>query len=191
MKEAEEICPKSEEEWREWLELNHKRKDAVWLVFYKKSNPNFNLSWSESVDQALCFGWIDSTKKTIDKERFKQYFSKRKPKSNWSKVNKDKIKNLIDQKLMKEAGYKSIEIAKENDSWAILDIVERLEIPEDLEQELRIQKGAMQYFESLNKSSKKVLLYWVVSAKRDNTRNKRISEIVENASLQMKSKQFR
>lgn len=191
MKEAKEICPRSREEWRDWLELNHKEKDAIWLVFYKKGTPNFNLSWSESVDESLCFGWIDSTIKTIDNERFKQYFSKRKPKSNWSKVNKDKVKMLIDQSLMKEAGYKSIEIAKENGSCTILDTVERLEIPEDLEQELRRQKGAMKYFESLNKSSKKGLLYWVASAKRDDTRNKRISEIVENASLQMKPKQFR
>jgi len=191
MKEAEEICPSSREEWRDWLELNHKEKDAVWLVFYKKSTPNFNLSWSESVDESLCYGWIDSTKKTIDDERFIQYFSKRKPKSNWSKVNKDKVKNLIDQRLMKDAGFKSIEVAKKNGSWTILDTVERLEIPEDLERELRRQKGAMQYFETLNKSFKKGLLYWVVSAKTDQTRNKRISEIVENASLQMKPKQFR
>lgn len=106
-------------------------------------------------------------------------------------MNKGKVKDLIDQRLMKEAGFKSIEVAKENGSWSILDAVERLEIPEDLEQELRRHKGAMQYFESLNKSSKKALLYWVVSAKRDNTRNKRISEIVENASLQIKPKHFR
>lgn len=191
MKEAEEICPKNKKEWREWLELNHKEKNAVWLIFYKKSSPNFNLSWSESVDESLCFGWIDSTKKTIDNERFKQYFSKRKPKSNWSKVNKDKIKNLIDQRLMKEAGYKSIEIAKENGSWTILDAVENLEIPKDLEQELKIHKEAMRYFESLTKSLKKQLLYWVISAKRDETRNKRIKEIVENASIQQKPKQFK
>lgn len=65
MKEAEEICPRSREEWRDWLELNHKEKDAVWLVFYKKGTPNFNLSWSESVDESLCFGWIDSTKRQL------------------------------------------------------------------------------------------------------------------------------
>lgn len=191
MKEAEEICPKNKEEWREWLKLNHKEKDAVWLIFYKTSSPNFNLSWSESVDESLCFGWIDSTKKKIDNERFKQYFSKRKPKSIWSKINKDKIKNLIDQKLMKEAGYKCIEVAKENGSWTILDTVENLEIPKDLEEELKNQKGAMQYFENLSNSSKKSLLYWIISAKRDETRNKRILEIVENAVLQMKPKQFR
>ena len=86
---------------------------------------------------------------------------------------------------------KALKSQKKNGSWTILDTVERLEIPEDLERELRRKKGAMQYFESLNKSSKKGFLYWVASAKRDNTRNKRISEIVENASLQMRPKHFR
>jgi uncharacterized protein YdeI (YjbR/CyaY-like superfamily) len=191
MKEAEVICPKNKNEWREWLELNHKKKDAVWVIFYKKHAPNFNLSWSESVDESLCFGWIDSTKKKIDNERFKQYFSKRKPKSNWSKVNKDKIKNLIDQGLMEEAGYKSIEVAKENGSWTILDSVENLEIPKDLMLQFLNHKGALEYFESLSKSNKKSLLYWVVSAKKKETRQKRILEIVENASVQMKPKQFR
>lgn len=191
MKEAKEICPKNRKAWREWLQLNHIEKDAVWLIFYKKKSPNFNLSWSESVDEALCFGWIDSTKKTVDKERYKQYFSKRKPKSNWSKVNKDKITSLIDQGLMKKAGYKSIEIAKENGSWTILDTIENLEIPEDLERELKSLKGAREFFEKQSKSYKKSMLYWVFSAKRKETRNKRIMEIVENASVQRKPKQFR
>ncbi|MGY0392195.1 YdeI/OmpD-associated family protein [Bizionia sp. KMM 8389] len=191
MKDAEEINIKSQTEWREWLELNHIKKDSVWLIFYKKNSPNYNLSWSESVDESLCFGWIDSTKKTIDSERYKQYFCKRKHKSNWSKVNKEKVKNLINQGLMTEAGYKSIEIAKENGSWTILDAIENLEIPKALEQALRNEKNATAYFESLSKSVKKSLLYWVVSAKREATKSKRIAVIVENASKQMKPKQFR
>ncbi|MDW5290290.1 YdeI/OmpD-associated family protein [Formosa sp. PL04] len=191
MKEVEEYCPSNKQDWRKWLELNHIEKDAVWLIFYKKKSPNHNLNWSESVDESLCFGWIDSTKKTIDTERYKQYFSKRKAKSNWSKVNKVKIKNLIDQELMKAAGYKSIEVAKENGSWTILDGVENLEIPKDLKQELAICKVASEYFESLSKSNKKSILYWVISAKRKETRHKRIIEIVESASLQLKPKQFR
>ncbi|WP_121666187.1 YdeI/OmpD-associated family protein [Mesonia aquimarina] len=191
MRETEEICPKNKQEWREWLELNHTEKEAVWLIFYKKASPNFNLSWSESVDESLCFGWIDSTKRTIDTERYKQYFTKRKAKSNWSKINKKKIKSLIDKGLMTEAGYKSIEIAKENGSWTMLDSVENLEIPSDLLQEFANHKGAVKYFKSLSKSDKKSILYWVVSAKREKTRHKRIIEIVENASQQLKPKQFR
>ncbi|NQX81409.1 MAG: YdeI/OmpD-associated family protein [Flavobacteriaceae bacterium] len=191
MKNLEEHCPTDKQDWREWLELNHQKKESVWLIFYKKNSPNYNLSWSEAVDEALCFGWIDSTKKTLDKQRYIQYFSKRKPKSNWSKVNKDKVKTLIDQGLMEEQGYKSIEIAKENGSWTILDGVEALIIPEDLNAEFTNHKGSMEYYESLSNSVKKILLYWVVSAKRPETRQKRIIEIAENASQKLKPKQFR
>ena len=191
MNEVEEICPKNKKEWRAWLELNHQEKDAVWLVFHKKSSPKFNLSWSESVDESICFGWIDSTKKTIDKNKYKQYFSKRKAKSNWSKINKEKVKTLIDQGLMEEAGYRSIEIAKENGSWTILDGVEALVIPEDLIAEFANYKDSIAYFESLSKSVKKILLHWVASAKRKETRQKRILEIVKNASNNLKPKQFR
>jgi uncharacterized protein YdeI (YjbR/CyaY-like superfamily) len=191
MKDVEEFCPSDKKDWRDWLELNQNKKDAVWLIFYKKKSPNYNLSWSESVDEALCFGWIDSTKKAIDNEKYRQYFCKRKPKSNWSKINKDKVKTLIDQGLMKEAGYKSIEIAKENGSWTILDKVEALIIPEDLKSVFEKYKGSMEYFNSLSKSVKKQLLYWIVSAKRIETRQKRIQQIVENAGQNKKPKQFR
>jgi uncharacterized protein YdeI (YjbR/CyaY-like superfamily) len=191
MKDVEDYCPSNKHDWRKWLELNHKKKDAVWLIFYKKKSPNYNLSWSDSVDVALCFGWIDSVKKTIDAEKYKQYFSKRKVKSIWSKINKDKVKILIEQGLMKEEGYKSIEIAKKNDSWTILDEVEALIIPEDLKGEFEKYKGSTEYFDSLSKSVKKILLYWVISAKRKETREKRILEIAENASRNLKPKQFR
>ncbi len=191
MKDIEEYCPNDRKDWRKWLELNHKSKDAVWLVFYKKKSPNYNLSWSDSVEEALCFGWIDSTKRTIDNEQYIQYFSKRKAKSNWSKINKDKVKTLIEQGRMTEEGYKSIEIAKKNGSWTILDEVEALVIPEDLKSEFANYKGAMKFFDSLSKSVKKGLLYWVISAKRNETRQKRILELVENASNNLKPKQFR
>ncbi|MDO6803651.1 YdeI/OmpD-associated family protein [Wenyingzhuangia sp. 1_MG-2023] len=191
MKDAEDYCPSNQQDWREWLELNHKNKESVWVIFYKKSSANVNLSWSESVDEALCFGWIDSTKKTIDNEKYRQYFSKRKAKSNWSKVNKEKVKTLIEQGLMREEGYKSIEIAKENGSWTILDEVEALVIPTDLHEEFLNYKGSMEFFNSLSNSAKKILLYWIVSAKRKETRQKRILEIAENASNNLKPKQFR
>ena len=191
MNELEEYCPHDKKDWRKWLEKNHAKKEAVWLIFYKKKTPKYNLSWSESVDEALCFGWIDSVKKTIDSEKYKQYFSKRKAKSNWSKINKDKVTTLIEQGLMKEEGYKSIEIAKENGSWTILDEVETLVIPDDLKEEFANFQGSMEFFDSLSKSVKKILLYWVVSAKRKETRQRRILEIAENASQSLKPKQFR
>lgn len=191
MKDVEDFCPGDKNDWRNWLKLNHTKKDAVWLILYKKKSPDHNLSWSESVDEALCFGWIDSTKKTIDSEKYKQYFSKRKPRSNWSKINKKKVKNLIDQGLMEKEGCKSIEIAKENGSWTILDEIEALIVPEDLKEELANHKNSFEYFDSLSKSDKKILLHWVVSAKRKETRQKRILEIAENASANLKPKQFR
>lgn len=191
MKDVEEYCPNDKIDWRKWLEMNHTKKEAVWLILYKKKSPDHNLSWSESVDEALCFGWIDSVKKAIDTEKYKQYFSKRKAKSNWSKINKDKVKVLIDQGLMKEEGYKSIEIAKENGSWTILDEVEALVIPEDLKEEFENYAGSMEYFNGLSKSDKKILLYWVVSAIRKETRQKRVLEIAENTGKKLKPKQFR
>ena len=150
-------CPKNKEDWRKWLKKNHLIKDSIWLIFYKKKSPKANLSWSEAVDEALCFGWIDSTKKAIESEKYTQYFCKRKSKSNWSKINKDKVKVLIEQELMEEEGYKSIEIAKGNGYWTILDEVEALIIPEDLKEEFVNYKGSLEYFESLSKSAKKIL----------------------------------
>ena len=191
MKDVEDYCPSDKQNWREWLELNYNKKEAVWLIFYKKKSSNYNLSWSDAVDEALCFGWIDSTKKTIDTEKYIQYFSRRKAKSNWSKINKDKVKILIEQELMKEEGYKSIEIAKENGSWTFLDDVEALLIPEDLKREFENHKGSMEHYDKLSKSDKKILLFWIISAKRKETRQKRILEIAENASKNLKPKQFR
>lgn len=189
--EIETYYPKSQTDWRNWLDENHQLKQSVWLVFHKKSTKVASISWSEAVDEALCFGWIDSTKKTIDSEKYIQYFSKRKSNSIWSKVNKDKVAYLTSKKLIKKAGYKSIEIAKENGSWFILDEVEALILPKDLKKEFDKREGALEYYESLSKSAKKILLSWIVLAKRPETKQKRIIEIAENASKNTKPKQFR
>ena len=191
MSEVGDYCPKDKSDWREWLTINHAKKEGVWLIFNKKNSSHYNLSWSESVDVALCFGWIDSTKRPIDDKRYKQYFTKRKAKSNWSKINKDKVKNLIEQNLMEEAGLHSIEIAKENGSWSFLDEVEALVIPKDLEDAFAEQQGTIDFYNSLSKSVKKGILYWVISAKRPETRHKRIMEVVDNASRGSIPKQIR
>lgn len=186
----ESFCPSDKEDWRNWLILNHKIKESVWLIIYKKKSDTPNLSWSEAVDEALCFGWIDSLKRPIDSEKYMQYFGKRKPKSTWSKINKEKVEKLIKSGLMTESGIKSIEIAKQNGSWTILDSVENLEIPSDLEHELNQSPGSKDFFKSLSKSIQKAMLYWIISAKRAETRQKRIKEIVDNARHSRKPKQF-
>lgn len=187
----EEYCPKDKKDWRKWLELNHNKKEAVWLIFYKKKSSNFNLDWSESVDEALCFGWIDSVKKTIDKEKYRQYFSKRKANGTWSKINKDKVDYLASKNLMQEAGYKTIKTAKKNGSWILLNDLDTLEIPDVLKIEFDKRVGSLEYYEGLSKSAKKILLAWVILAKRTETRQKRSVEIAENASKKLKPKQFR
>ncbi len=190
-KGIETYCPKSRTDWRNWLEKNHCSKQSVWLIYSKSSTNNASVSWSEAVDEALCFGWIDSTRKTIDEERYIQYFSKRKPNSIWSKINKDKVDHLISNGLMQKAGYKSVEIAKKNGSWSILDEAEALVVPEDLRKEFDKRAGSFEYYQRLSKSARKILLSWVVLARRPETRQKRIVEIAENASRKLKPKQFR
>ncbi|MCH7400881.1 YdeI family protein [Belliella kenyensis] len=183
--------PKTKKDWRLWLEQHHQSEQSVWLVYYTKKSNKPTISWSDAVDVALCFGWIDSKKVKIDEETSHQFFSKRKPKSTWSKINKEKIKKLTEQGLMTEEGYKSIEIAKENGSWTILDEVEELIIPEDLEQMFLKYPGSKDFFLSVSKSVRKMMLQWIVLAKRPETRQNRIIEIVENASQNRKPKHMR
>lgn len=191
LNELETFCPSSQQEWREWLKENHKSRQSVWLICYKKQANLPTVFWSDAVDEALCFGWIDSTRKTIDNEKFIQYFCKRKPTSIWSKINKGKIERLIQDGLMTSAGYESIEKAKQNGSWSILDEVEELLIPADLEKAFENHEESKEYFLSLSKSAKKIILYWIVSAKRPETRQNRINEIAELAAQKLKPKQFR
>lgn len=190
-KEVKTYCPSSQQDWRQWLEKNHASEQSIWLVYYRTATNIPSLSWSAAVDEALCFGWIDSTKKTLDKERYMQYFSKRKPQSNWSKVNKEKIVKLVESKQMRKSGLASIEVAKKNGSWTFLDAVEELLLPEDLREALEKHKNALTYYEGLSNSIKKQLLYWVISAKRKETRGKRVLEIALSASEKLKPKEFR
>lgn len=189
--EIETFCPESREEWRQWLKENHNSSQSVWLVQFKQKSDKPSITWSESVDEALCFGWIDSTRKTIDEESFVQFFCKRKPTSNWSKINKAKVQRLTEEGLMAEAGLKSVEIAKQNGSWSILDEVEELIVPKDLKEAFQLQPGSEQFFNILSKSVKKMILQWIVLAKRAETRQKRIIEIAELAAQKLKPKQFR
>lgn len=186
----EHFYPASKKEWRQWLKENHSIKQSVWLVCYKKSSNIPSISWSDAVDEALCFGWIDSTRKTIDAEQFIQFFSKRNPVSTWSKINKEKVNVLIANKSMTKAGLQCIEIAKQNGSWSVLDEVEELIIPKDLEKAFKARKGSKAYFLSLSKSVRKMMLTWITFAKLPETRQRRIKEIAELAAKKMKPKQF-
>ncbi len=186
MKEITIFYPETRADWRNWLEKNHAKEQAVWIVFYTKSSEKPTISWSEAVDEALCFGWIDSKKVSVDSGKSHQFFSKRKAKSTWSKINKDKVIRLTEAGLMTKAGFESIELAKQNGSWTILDEVEELIVPEDLETELNRYPGAMEFFSGLSKSVKKMALHRLVMAKRPETRQKRVAEIAELAAQKRK-----
>lgn len=189
-KETEVFYPKDVAAWRTWLEKNHGSKAAVWLVLYNKASAKPSISWSDAVDVALCFGWIDSKKIKIDSETAHQFFSKRKAVSTWSKINKDKIERLAAAGLITEAGYERIETAKRNGSWTLLDDVEELLVPKDLENAFISHPGSKEYFSGLSKSIRKGMLQWITLAKRPETRTNRIQEITELAAQGKKPKQF-
>jgi uncharacterized protein YdeI (YjbR/CyaY-like superfamily) len=189
-KELETFYPISRQEWRAWLMENHDKKQSIWLIYFKKKSGRPTLDYSEAVDEALCFGWIDSKSKPMNDERYMQFFCRRKANGTWSKVNKEKIKRLIEENLMTKAGYDCIEAAKQNGSWTILDDVEDLLIPEDLALEFQKKPKALEYFSGLSRSDKRNILQWLVLAKRQETRQNRIMEIVTLAEQQLKPKQF-
>ncbi|MVT12619.1 YdeI/OmpD-associated family protein [Chitinophaga tropicalis] len=190
MKDIETFCPADQLQWRRWLQENHNKKRSIWLIYYKKKTNVPSITRSDAIDEALCFGWIDSTSRPIDDEKFMQFFTRRKTTSVWSKINKGKVQRLIDEGLMTRAGYESIEAAKRNGSWSILDEVEELKIPGDLEKEFDLLPGSKGFFVSLSKSVRKSILQWLVLAKRPETRQKRITEIATLAAQGLRPKPF-
>jgi uncharacterized protein YdeI (YjbR/CyaY-like superfamily) len=190
-KGTEIFYPKTQTAWRKWLEKNHLSKQAVWLVFYNQKSGVKSITWSEAVDVALCFGWIDSKKVKVDEETAHQYFSKRKPNGTWSKINKEKVQKLTEQGLMTDAGLKSIAMAKQNGSWTLLDEVEELKIPSDLQAAFSRKPKAKKFYLSLSNSAMKMILSWLVFAKTEETRRKRIAEIIESAEQHLKPKHMR
>ena len=181
-KQIETIYPLSSSDWRRWLDDHHHNSKSIWVVQFKQKSGKPSISWSEAVDEALCYGWIDSTRKSIDEESFMQLFTKRKPTSAWSKINKQKVEQLIKEGRMEEAGLKSIDIAKRNGSWAILDEVEELIVPADLQKAFDTNALAGEYFKNLSKSNRKIVLTAIAFAKRAETREKRINEFINLAN---------
>lgn len=175
------VRARSRAEWRKWLQKNHLTSDPVWLIIYKKDSGVKTVYYPEAVDEALCFGWIDSTVNKRDEESYYQYFTKRKAKSVWSKINKNKIKTLIKDGLMTQAGLDAIAVAKKNGSWNTLNAVDSLSMSEDLKRALTNTTGAKKNWESLSDSAKKRILYWLQTAKLEETRKKRLAKITEAA----------
>lgn len=182
-----ELYFKNDQEWRTWLHDNHNLSDGIYLIFYKVESKKPSMRWEEAVKVALCYGWIDSTVKRIDHERRRQYFCPRKPKSVWSKVNKNYIIDLIEKNLMHQSGLLSIKTAKQNGSWIALDDVENGVIPKDLQHAFNQNPEAFKNYQNFAPGYRKSYLYWLYNAKRQETRNKRIKEIIALCKANIKS----
>jgi uncharacterized protein YdeI (YjbR/CyaY-like superfamily) len=188
LKEKELLYFKNAAEWRNWLHENYHVSKGIELIFYRVDSEFESMRWEEAVKVAICYGWIDSTVKKIDEERRKQVFTPRKDKSVWSKLNKTYIEKLIADNLMHESGLKKITIAKQNGSWESLDDVENHIIPEDLKQAFIKNKVAFDHYQNFSPSYRKSYLYWLNQAKRAETRNVRIEQIIKLCEKNIKSR---
>lgn len=181
---------KSRAQWRRWLAANHAKSGPIWLVRWKKGKGP-HVPWSDVVDEALCFGWIDSLPRKLDDERSMLLLAPRKPKSAWSKINKDKAAKLIASGLMMPPGRAAIETAKRNGSWVKLDGVDTLKPPADLAAALAARMGAAVHFDAFPPSVKRGILEWVAQAKRPETRARRIEETARLAAENKRANQWR
>jgi uncharacterized protein YdeI (YjbR/CyaY-like superfamily) len=172
----ERIHPTSVAEWRRWLHSNHARKPGVWLVAYKAATGRTRLTYEDSIPDALAYGWIDSVNRPLDEERTSLLFTPRRPGSGWSRTNKERISRLMREGRMAPAGLAKIAAAKRDGSWSLLDSVEALEMPNDLRKALGA-KG-VRAFEALTPGRRKAHLATLVTAKRSETRTRRIAEVV-------------
>jgi len=177
--------------WRSWLQKNGEKERSVWLIMYRKETSKKSIGYAEAVEDALCFGWIDSKANKRDDESSYLYFAKRNPKSNWSKINKERVALLIAQGLMTDKGMEVVEQAKLNGAWKALDAVDNLELPNDLKDAFNKNRKAAEYFEQFPSSVKKGILEWIQNAKREETRQKRIIETVTLAMENIRANQYK
>ena len=185
------VHPKTRAEWRAWLEEHHTQTTGVWLVSYKQATGKVRFDYDAAVEEALCFGWIDSKANKLDAERSMLWFSPRKPGTGWSRPNKQRIEKLLAAGLMMSAGLAKIEAAQQDGSWTALDAIENLEIPPDLQQALRANPIADQHFQAFPRSVKRGILEWIATAKRPETRAKRIDETARLAAENIRANQWR
>ncbi len=182
--------PKSRKQWRQWLEKNHTIFPGIWLIYYKKESGKRRVSYDNAVEEALCFGWIDSLPRKLDKERAMLKFTPRKKKSVWSDLNKSRVKKLILQKIMTSAGLVKIKQAKKDGSWNLLNATNYHKsnntVPDDLQKALSRIKKALENFHAFPAGYRSRFLFWIDSAKRPETRTVRINQTVLMAAANKK-----
>lgn len=181
---------KSQKDWRKWLEKNHVKENAVWLIIAKKDSGITSVNYAQAVDEALCFGWIDAVANKKDDTSFYQYFTKRKPKSKWSKVNKEKVTRFIKEGKMAPAGMAMVDLAKATGTWDALNEVEELIVPEDMLKLFKKNKVAFENWKTFSRSIQRGILEWISNAKKEETRTNRIEETISLAEKNIKANQY-
>jgi uncharacterized protein YdeI (YjbR/CyaY-like superfamily) len=182
--------PQTRAEWRKWLKQHHTRTEGVWLISYKKATGKPRFEYEEAVEEALCFGWIDSKGNKLDDERSMLWFAPRKARTGWSRPNKIRVEKLIEAGLMAPAGLAKIEAAKRDGSWNALDAIEALEIPPDLAAALSANPIAQQHFDAFPRSVKRGILEWISAAKKPETRARRVEETARLATENIRANQW-
>jgi uncharacterized protein YdeI (YjbR/CyaY-like superfamily) len=188
---ANSTHPKTRAAWRAWLAKHHTQTEGVWLITYKKATGKPRVDYDESVEEALCFGWVDSKPSKLDDERSLLYFAPRKGGSGWSKPNKERVERLIAAELMMPAGLAKVEAAKQDGTWTALDGVEALEVPPDLATALAALPNARPNWDAFPRSVKRGILEWILNAKKPETRAKRIEETARLANENKRANQWR
>jgi uncharacterized protein YdeI (YjbR/CyaY-like superfamily) len=168
--------------WRAWLMANHATSDGVHLVSWRRGTGRTSVPYEEAVEEALCVGWIDSVGRRLDEERAIQRYSPRRPGSGWARSNKERIARLTAAGLMLPAGLAAVEAAKRDGTWTMLDDVEALIVPDDLATALAAVPAARANWDAFPPSARRMLLAWIVEARRPETRARRVAEIAEGAS---------
>ena len=167
-------------DWRDWLRKNHDSRKEVWLIFYKKHTGKKRIPYDDAVEEALCFGWIDSIVKRIDQEKYAQKFTPRRSKSQWSEVNKKRAMKMIKGKKLTKAGLIKIKQEKKNGKWSeILVNKKEFALTTDIKKELTANKKAWENFNKLAPSYKKHYIGWITSAKKKETQDKRLKEALK------------
>lgn len=181
----------SRAEWRAWLEANHATAPGIWLTTFKKADAARHLPYGEVVEEALCFGWVDSKPRSLDEQRSQLLITPRKPTSRWSKANKERIERLTAAGLMAPAGLAAVEAAKARGTWEALDDVERLVEPDDLRTALDAIPDARRHWDAFPPSARRGILEWITGAKRPETRARRVAETASSAAENIRANQWR
>jgi uncharacterized protein YdeI (YjbR/CyaY-like superfamily) len=178
---------KNSKAWRTWLQKNHLKEDSIWLIIYGKKSGTPTVDYPTSVDDAICFGWIDSVRLSRDENSHYQYFARRKPQSNWSRVNKEKVARLSAAGLMMPEGLRMVQLAKDTGTWDALNEVEDLVLPPELIKALAKNKIAQKNFDAFNRSTKRGILEFLLNAKQEATRTARVEKILRMAAVGKKA----